>query len=712
MTSTLQISPEIYQILLAEKISEAANDVLQFISTQQYDQALKLCHQILDRAVLAVLNNPEQQQFSLFSLIVDEYIVFQPLTKLPRQEQDRWIEWLLKVQQYALNLGVNTFAVSHLKQLVEAYQTLGRTDLAAIALQQATETIQQIPDVGSRADELIQLAWLRFQQKLEVQAGLTLALTAVEQLPSDYYARGNHLESIAFLYTRSGAARRALAIAETIGNEYHENSIYQEVVRDAIAREDLHLAQAVTAKIHSSESQAFALVDMAVYWATHDQPRLGNRLFAKALKLVAKEQYAAGLQARLIQTYCTTSQLTIALNAAQRLAEEGAKITALTAIAVAYAKANQSQQVQQVLAQLTDLIHSKPAIEVGPYLGYILQSAIDAQQYNLAIAVLNVVKNNTEFYDLPSWYRRIVEELLRSQNLDKALEVAKEIPHHIWPEERNLSLKEIALAYANTKQWHQAIEVVKQIDNTVTTPYQVLTRVELAANAPTQELFTSLIQIAIAQAQALEIIEQKALALAAIAQAYLRLKDAAQTQSFLQQAIQTVQQVKDEVNRGLLFRQIVDYFIQHRQYTAALTIAQANSDSQRQESYDVIFQQALPNYVFDAALQVVEVETLPDRQATKLLAIAKTYAQLGRNEDAIVLLDRAFALAQQIADPETRIIQVNEYMQVADENDRAHQYTRLVKQYVALDRLNKAQQVVEKVQVASLRDYLQAWIDC
>ncbi|OUL25415.1 hypothetical protein BV372_28040 [Nostoc sp. T09] len=44
--------------------------------------------------------------------------------------------------------------------------------------------------------------------------------------------------------------------------------------------------------------------------------------------------------------------------------------------------------------------------------------------------------------------------------------------------------------------------------------------------------------------------------------------------------------------------------------------------------------------------------------------------------------------------------------------DRAHQYTRLVKLYVALGRADKAQQVIEKTQETSLRDYLQAWIYC
>ncbi|MDZ8054070.1 MAG: hypothetical protein RMX68_019765 [Aulosira sp. ZfuVER01] len=58
------------------------------------------------------------------------------------------------------------------------------------------------------------------------------------------------------------------------------------------------------------------------------------------------------------------------------------------------------------------------------------------------------------------------------------------------------------------------------------------------------------------------------------------------------------------------------------------------------------------------------------------------------------------------------MIQVSEYTEVPDESDRAHQYTRLVKQYVALGQLDKAQQVVEKAQEASLRDYLQAWIYC
>ncbi|OUL25414.1 hypothetical protein BV372_28035 [Nostoc sp. T09] len=724
MTPTVQIAPELCQAVFNERINDAVIDGWQLMDAQLYDQALKIYHQALNSA--ALLNSPERE-YVILNIIRDERFVLQPLTQLPRQEQDKWIEWLGKVQQYALNLGENSSLAltrsglsldiaQHLEQVAKGYQILGRTDLATIALQKATQAASQIPEAVNRANEFIQLAtqWLQFSDKAEAQQALTQALAAVSQIPTDDpYAQWNYLYSIASLYIQVGEPQRALKLTENIGSEYYPNAIRQEVVRDAVKRGDLHFAQAVTAKIQGAEYQANALVQMAVYWATHHQVRRGNRLFAQALKRVAKDERAEALQSTLIQTYQTSGQLTIALNAAQRLTQDEPKALALGVIAVAYAKAKQSQQMQQVLAQLTGLIQSETAVNNVGYVNNILQAAVEAEQYNLAIAILNVVQNNADFLSKPGWYRQIVQAPLRSQHLDKALELAKQIPNDVWPEERNSSLQEIAIAYANAKQWSQANEVVTQIENTSFTPYQVLTQAELAAIAPTPEQFTTLIQAAIAQAQALEPIQQKALALAAIASAYLRSGNEEQTQSFLQQAIQKLQQVEDEEYRGRLLSQITDYLIQKRQYTAALTIAQANPVSYlRQSSYDTIFQQALPAYGFYVALQVVELDTIPDTQATKLLAIAKTYAQLGRNEDAIVLLDRAFEVAQKIADPESRMIQVSEYTEVPDESDRAHQYTRLVKQYVALERPDKAQQVVEKAQDTSLRDYLQAWIHC
>jgi hypothetical protein len=715
MTSVIQISPELCQTVIYDKITQAGMEVLQLIHTQLYDQALQTFQQILNK--VGLLSNREQREYLIVNLIQDERSIFQPLTQLPPEQQQQWIEWLGKVQEYALNLGENTLAIAqHLEQVAKAYDTLGRIDLAAIALQQATQAALLISDSRSRANEFIQLAiiWWRFQQQAEAQQALNQALAAVEQIPSDDpYSQENYLFSIASLYIQIGEAGRALALAQTIVNDYYPNSIRQEVVRDAVSRGDLQLAQAVTPKIEGAEYQAIALVQMAVYWATDQQIRRGNRLFAQALKRVAKDERKEAIQSTLIQIYQGSGQLTIALNAAQRLTHDEPKALALGAIVLSYAKANQPQQVQQILKQLTGLIQSEAAVNNVGYVNNILQAAVEAQQYNLAMTILNAVENNADFFSKSAWYRQVMQAALESQNLDQALQLAKQIPNDFWPEERNSTLKEIAIAYGNAQQWTQAHEVVRQIENTTFTPYQVLTRAELAAIASTPEQFATLIQCAILQTQALEPIAQKALALAAIAQAYLRSGDEQKTQSFLQQVIQILQPVEDEETRGRLFTQITDYLIQQRQYTAAIIIAQANPVTYlQQSSYDAIFQQAFTSYGFYAAFQVVELESLPERKASKLLAIAKTYAQLQRYEDAIALLDQAFEIAQQIADPETRTIDINEYIQVPDESDRGNQYTRLVKQYVALERLDKAQQVVDKVQGTSLQEYLQAWIDC
>ncbi|BAY10569.1 tetratricopeptide repeat protein [Calothrix sp. NIES-2098] len=717
MTSTLQISPELRQTVIYDKINEAIAHAVQLVRFQIYDQALKTYHQILDR--VALLSNREQQSYWI-SYVIGYYEIanlLQPLTKLPRQEQDRWIEWLEKVQQYALNHEQPVGIAQDLKQLARIYQNLGRSELVESALQQATAAAQQIPDATSRADQLIQLASIRleFQQKAEAQQLLTQAIATVEQIPSeDTFTRGNYLVSIAFLYIQLSEVQRALALADKIGNHHSPDTIYQEIVRDAIKRGDLHLAQAVTAKIQGAEYQAYALVEMAVYWATHHQPRLGNRLFAKALKRVAKEEYAQGLQYLLIKTYSTSGQLTIVFNAIQRLTQDAHKAQALSEIALTYAQANQHQQLQKILAQLKSLNNWEIVL---------MSTVSNAQQYHLAIVVFNAVKNKGDLIYKSGLYRELVQALLRSQHLYEALELAKKAPNYVSPDEQSSSLQQIALAfgvaagiaYANAQQWSQAIDVVTQIENTPSTPYQVLTRVELAATAPTPAEFTSLIQPAIAQAQALEAIEQKALALAAIAVAYLRSGNEEQAQSFLQQTIQTMQQVEDDESqsRGRLFAQINDYLIIQNQYTAALTIAQAYPAGYLQDNvYNAVFYQLNSHYAVDVALSVVEVELLPDRQATTLLAIANIYALQQRNEDAISFLDRAFAVAQKIADPESRTIIRYENTPEPDYNDRRSQYTRLVKQYVALQQIDKAQEVVEKVQEASLRDYLQAWIDC
>lgn len=710
MTSTLQIAPELRQTVIYDKINEAIAHAAQLVRFQNYDQALKTYHQILDR--VALLSNREQQSY-LISYVIGYYEIanlLQPLTQLPRQQQDKWIEWLEKVQQYALNFHEHPIAIAQdLKQLARVYQNLGRSELVAIALQQATTATQQILEPTSRAEQLIQLAFMRleFQQKAEAQQLLTQALATVEQIPSeDTFARGNSLVSIALLYIQLSEVQRALALADKIDNHHSPDTIRQEVVRDAIKRGDLHLAQAVTAKIQTAEYQAYALVEMAVYWATHHQPRLGNRLFAQALKRVAKEEYAQGLQYLLIKTYSTSGQLTIVLNAVQRITQDAHKAQVLSEIALTYAQANQHQHLQKILAQLKSLNNWEITL---------MSTVSNAQQYHLAIAVFNAVKNKGDLIYKSGLYRELVQALLLSQHLDEALELAKQAANYVAPDENSSSLQGIAIAYANAQQWSQAIEVVTQIKNTTNTPYQVLTRVELAAIAPTPAEFTSLIQPAIAQAQALESIEQKASALAAIAHAYLRSGNEEQAQSFLQQTIQTMQQVEDDESqsRGRLFAQITDYLIIQNQYTAALKIAQAYPASYLQENvYNAVFYKLNVHYAVDVALPVVEVELLPDRQATTLLAIANIYALQQRNQDANAFLDRAFVVAQQIADPESRTIIRYESAPEPDYNDRRSQYTRLVKQYVALEQLDKAQQVVEKVQETSLRHYLQAWIDC
>ncbi|QIR37475.1 hypothetical protein HCG51_12650 [Tolypothrix sp. PCC 7910] len=707
MTSTIHIPPEVYQTVIADKINEALINAASLVRTQIYDEALKTYHQILNH--IALLSNGEQRSYWLSYLLGYDDIVnlLQPLVKLTPQEQDKWIDWLKKVQQSVLNFHENPRAITQdLKQLVKVYQNLGRSELVKIAMQQATTAALQIPDPTTRTEQLIQLVsvWLESQQKDKAQELLTQALTSAEQTSTEEpYTRSNFLSSIATLYIQMGEPKRAIALAEKVAKEYSPDSILIEVVRDAIKREDLHLAQAVTAKIQTVESQAFCLVEMAVYWATHNQPRLGNRLFAQALKLVSKEVYSETIHSNLIQLYSTSGQLTILLNATQRLTQNDLKTSVLGSLAIFYAKAKQPQQLQQVLAQLQSLNDGEARL---------LSTAINSQEYNLAIALFKKLKNPSNFAYQSGLYQQLLQGLLRLQNLDQALELAKQANRDLWTEERNLSLKEIAIAYADNQQWSQAIAVAKQVKNTLLKPYQALTQAELAAKAPTIAEFTSLIQPAIAQAQTLSAIEHQALSLAVIGQAYLRTGETEQTQSFLQQAIQKLQQVQDDENRSRLFAQVVEYLINQKQYIAALKIAEAYSNFHLLEYvYNAIYYEINVHNNIDVALQVVEAESLPDRQATTMLAIARIYALQQRRQDALAYLDRAFVVAQQIADPESRTINRYENSPEPDYNDRRSQYTRLVKQYVALEQPDKAQQVVAKVQETSLRDYLQAWID-
>ncbi|WP_017655885.1 tetratricopeptide repeat protein [Fortiea contorta] len=720
MTHPDQVYPELCQAVFYEQVNSDISDGLQLISTQQYDLALKTYYQALKYT--ALLTHREQRESAIANLVRDENFTLVPLTQLPYQEQNQWIEWFLEVQQYVLSWGTDgSLAIAQtLRKLAKGLQILRRIDQGAIALQQATLAALQIPEPMNRADEFIQIAtgWLQFHRQAAAEQALNQALSAVEQIQSDDpFAKWNYQSPIASLYIRVGLPQSALTIfknnAQDNAQELYLNIIRQEVVRDALNRKQILFAQTVTAQITEAEYQAQALVEIAIYWANHHHMSRANRLFFQALQRVASAERADAIQSTLIQTYTKAGQINIALNAAQKLTQHEPKAVALGAIAVAYSQAKQTQQAQKVLVQLTDLIKSATAVSEVGYVASILHNAVNAQQYDLAIAILNLIPTNMDFLSQPSWYRQIVQAPLQARQINKALQLAKQIPNNVWPEERNGHLRDIAIAYGNAKQWYQATQVAAQIDNTISNPFQILTRTELAAIAPTPEEFTTQIQAAIRQTQKLEPIAQKALGLTAIAQAYLRFGDGEQTESFLKQAIATIQQVEDEYTRGDLIAQMTNYLIQQRQYSAALTMAQAHSVPYlRESSYNSIFYPALECYAFYVALQVVEHNSLPDTKASQLLAIAKTYLQLGRNEDAISLLDRAFSVAQQIADPETRMIQVSEYTQIDDESDRAHQYTRLVKLYVALGKPEQAQQVVEKAQASTLRDYLQAWISC
>src|SRR5690348_11035220 len=129
MISIVQISPELAQHVLYEKINDATVDVRRLIETQQqYDKALQIFHQILDNA--ARLTNCEQRDYVIFYLIQNEQSVFQPLTKLPRQQQDQWIDWLRKAQQFVLNFGINSsLAIAkNLEQIAKGYQILRLTE--------------------------------------------------------------------------------------------------------------------------------------------------------------------------------------------------------------------------------------------------------------------------------------------------------------------------------------------------------------------------------------------------------------------------------------------------------------------------------------------------------------------------------------------------------------------------------------------------------
>lgn len=647
-----------------------------------------------------------------------------PLMKLIKRsqpsEKERLMNLLSQVLQVTQSLtsGYSFSETKALTHLASLHRSLGQVDRAAAILAEAAQvsTTIQGAEIQTKALAAIAQEYIALGQTTRAEVVLARSLQFAQQIQTqDSNRRSWALQPIASAYAQIGQIDRALQIVPSIPSIYYRSQVQAEVAQQFIKAKQLDQARQFAQKVENPDTQATVLTEVAAAFAQTGQVSVGNQLFSQALQVVRGAINPPDLTlSNLIVKYAQAGQLDAALQAARQLKDPGEKAIAITGIANQYSEAGQLNKATPLIAEALALVQGLAPQVAANFPQTLFERTLDAKQYRAALELVKRFKDDT-YNNRWEYLQRLGNEVIKVRQYDLALEIAQAFPLNLSDYKQQI-LRQLVPIYAQAGQFDKALQIAQMTENSGSLPYRAAA---LAAIATQYQRVGRTTQADRTFAQAIQDIsrlqpsESSTQGWAIISVELTKAGKPEQAKKRLAQAIQAANKDKDPIVVSSTLRTIADQLILAEQLLPALQVAQAMPDErERGWKLSEISTKLIEARQYQQALQVVQTFQLPEARARGLVTIAKAYAQAEQPNQAIVTLTQAFRVAQAIADPESKTIQVKEDLVVEDTEDRASLLEDIALQYAQVGQVERSQQVAQKIQDSRSRNSLLQRLSC
>ncbi len=576
------------------------------------------------------------------------------------------------------------------------------------ALEQARQASRSIQGENFTAIALIDVAeaYASIDDKASAQAVLTQIEEAVETIPpnSSESLKGKILQRVATAYAQIGDFTKAQDIAARLPEQNELQSIaLRGIVEGLIKLQQLSEAEASAQSISAPTQRILAFEKLAIAYQNANQPTKADQLIAQAQQLAEtdnnlpnREFVLKGLAEAYLQLGQRDTALQIATTSLTVWQPE-----VIQSVMTAFRQAGQNDVVESWLSeQLSNAETTSEYWEQQSNLAGLVSQAIATQQFE--------------------W---ISKEWSRIAAINAGA----------WLYDGQMV--EAATAYASTGQPEQAAAWVKQLPLSMRPILRVQSLAAIAlsayqsgktdsANSLMEETLQSVdALVADYQSQPLDYLEEasqiKSGAFTALAVVYSQMGQTDLTSQLLQEVGKTDGSITNPSITGSR-EQPFEIFWDAKQYVGALQTAQA-TNAESAEGKDVRNSRLLASASalsqqdrFDLALPVVDQLTQDSSKVSLLLAIAQRYGELRQVDTALPFVDKAFQLAQTIPGEESQFdyAGADGTTEVPIENDRGSFLEAIALQYAQLKQSDRAVQVANRLQEASLRQQVLQAVRC
>ncbi|MBD2464063.1 hypothetical protein H6G89_23970 [Oscillatoria sp. FACHB-1407] len=633
----------------------------------------------------------------------------------------------------SLPTGYSAAKVRSFLAIATLYQDIERTDLAIAALRQALQASTSIRGEEFKAVALTSIAqgYIAIDQ---IDTALPL-LNQSRQLANainhrDPNRKAKVLAAIATAYASAGEVEQALQTAQSIQNAtYYRDAALRSVSDRLVATSQFDRALQIAEILETAELQALTLVNIAGGLAQAGQVAQAEQVFADAIAqsrtVGDNDSY---VMAQVVQQYAQVGQRDAARDVAQTIPDAAIRAQTLVAIANHYSTANQAEQVTATLAEAIQAIQTiSDTSQQSSVFQAVIEDNLRQGNYAMTLQVAQAISADRMAVpsDRAELMGRIAREAAAAQGFDIALQAAEAIDPQ-FPDLRNQAYQAIALNHAKTGQFEPALQVVESITNDGAYPYRIRTLAAIAGE------YTQTRQTAAAErllAQAIEQVRQldnpgsKADGLAAIAIQHANAGWIDRVAALQAEALSSAALLSDSSTNSHVLREIVNQYLNARQYTAAVDAAEAMLETgDRINSLSEVVNRAIQTGSYEAALQATTTLDLPEMRTRFLITLADRYLQTAQPTQATSLLAQAFDIAKSIPGSESKTIVVRmdqdaqgnpiPGLTVDDDNDRGSLLEAIALTYAQARQYNQAVQVARSIQNATTRNQLLRRLEC
>ncbi len=631
---------------------------------------------------------------------------------------------ILQIAQ-ALPSGYSSAKTQAMIAVAQSYQLLNQPQQAANLLPQALQAANLLRGAEFQAKAFTAIAQ-EYAKLGNANSALTLldrARPLVQQVQTpNVLRRAWLLQPIAVTYAQAGAFDKAIAVAQAISTTepaavYTRDETLAGIAQAYTQANQVDQALKILDSMSNGEIKAKNLARFAGVFGRVGDAGQSQKLFNQAIAIAqtgSTPQQKALVLAQVALQYAQVAESgTVALPAVNLMQDPQIKAQTLIDLAALESHptraANLVDQGLQAMQQIPD------ANDRNIIISSFIESLLRANKFASALQTAQALAAENPFADQYLMVAQIAKQATAAGDLNLSLKAIESIPTN-WIDYRNQGFRDIAIAHAQAGRYDQALQLLNRINNFGSFPYQIRARTAIASAMHTRKdtaRANTLLQQTLPLINRLESPNQKADGLTALAIQYQKIGQTQQAQQFRSQALKLVQSIPESSDQTFQFRQIVEQYLEAKQFNFAVQFAQAiREESARTQTLNEIAVKLIEAQELEAALQAANGLAKPEDKTRFLVDVANHFVASGNFDRAQRILSQAFDTAKTIPGPESKVVVVRDDLQVDDPFDRASLLEMIALKYAEINQHSRAVQVAQTLQTPSLRTALIQRLSC